>query len=360
MATEPELGASAGSAPSAPAPAPRVLCLGEALVDRLGPPGGDPARDAPVDDRLGGAPANVACALARLGTPSAFVGRLGLDPIGEAFRQLFNARGVNTAALQLDPERPSRIVLVRRDAAGERQFGGFAGERGGGFADQALAADGLAAALGPLLAAARWLLVGTIPLASPAASSALQLAVRQAAAAGVALALDVNWRPTFWDGAADPASGPSAAQAAWIQPLLHQAALIKCAREEAIWLFASADPARVSAALPQRPAVLITDGAAPLRWWLGGRAGELPAFAVPVVDTTGAGDAFTAGLLHGLVGRPELLQEPLAAGAVEQALRFAAACGALVCRGAGAIDPQPSEQQVLAFLGESAADIGAP
>ena len=125
MATEPELGASAGSAPFASASAPRVLCLGEALVDRLGPPGGDPARDAPVDDRLGGAPANVACALARLGTPSAFVGRLGLDPIGEAFRQLFNARGVNTAALQLDPERPSRIVLVRRDAAGERQFGGF-------------------------------------------------------------------------------------------------------------------------------------------------------------------------------------------------------------------------------------------
>ena len=50
---------------------PQVLCLGEALVDRLGPPGGDPALDQPVEDRLGGAPANVACALARLGTPVA-------------------------------------------------------------------------------------------------------------------------------------------------------------------------------------------------------------------------------------------------------------------------------------------------
>ena len=54
-----------------PALPPRVLCLGEALVDRLGPPGGDPATDLPCDDRLGGAPANVACGLARLGTPAA-------------------------------------------------------------------------------------------------------------------------------------------------------------------------------------------------------------------------------------------------------------------------------------------------
>ena len=319
---------SASSGP-APASAPQVLCLGEALVDRLGPPGGDPAHDGPCDDRLGGAPANVACALARLGTPSAFLGRLGRDAIGAAFAQLFAQRGVDTSALQWDGERPSRVVLVRRDVSGDRQFGGFAGGAGG-FADQALAATELSAALGPLLAAARWLLVGTIPLASPAAASALQLACREAAAAGVALALDVNWRPTFWDPDADPASGPLPAQLAVIQPLLVQAALLKCAREEALWLFGTADPAAVSAALPQRPAVLVTDGGAPLRWWLGGAVGELPAFRVPVVDTTGAGDAFMAGLLHGLVATPDLLAGASTGQALEL-MRFASACGALVC-----------------------------
>lgn len=68
----------------------QVLCVGEALVDRLGPAGIDPAL-ASADqciDRLGGAPANVACALARLGTSAAFVGRLGTDAIGTAFRAL--------------------------------------------------------------------------------------------------------------------------------------------------------------------------------------------------------------------------------------------------------------------------------
>ncbi len=329
-------------------PAPLVLCLGEALVDRLGPPGADPGRAGPCDDHLGGAPANVACALARLGTPSAFLGRLGRDAIGARFRRLFADRGVDTSALQWDGQRPSRIVLVRRDGAGERQFGGFAGAGGEGFADQALDASELAAAHGPLLASARWLLVGTIPLASAAAAAALQRAACQAAAAGVPLALDVNWRPTFWDPAADPAAGPGPAQVAAIEPLLRQAALIKCAREEAAWLFGTADPAAVSAALPQRPAVVVSDGAAPLRWWLAGDGGALPAFAVPVVDTTGAGDAFTAGLLHGLVAAGGDLRTPGAP--VRQLMRFASACGALVCQGAGAMDPQPGAGTVQAFL----------
>ena len=110
-----------------------VVCLGEALIDRLGPPGGDPAVDRPVDDRLGGAPANVACGLARLGTPVAFAGRLGQDAIGAAFSRLFVERGVETALLQRDAERPSRIVLVRRARDGERQFQGFAGDERAGF-----------------------------------------------------------------------------------------------------------------------------------------------------------------------------------------------------------------------------------
>ncbi|MDG1059241.1 MAG: PfkB family carbohydrate kinase, partial [Synechococcus sp. cluster3_bin.96] len=91
--------------------APRVLCLGEALVDRLGPLGGDPATAAPnsCDDRLGGAPANVACALARLGTPVGLVGRLGEDAIGAAFLELFERRGVDVQGLQSDASRPSRV-----------------------------------------------------------------------------------------------------------------------------------------------------------------------------------------------------------------------------------------------------------
>ncbi|MEB3321430.1 MAG: carbohydrate kinase [Synechococcaceae cyanobacterium] len=340
---------------------PRVLCFGEALVDRLFPPGVDPEASAAsagaragtaagtpaVEDHLGGAPANVACALARLGTPVAFLGRLGEDAIGASFRALFAERGVETSALQWDRDRPSRVVLVRRDASGERSFGGFAGDRGQGFADQAVDAAALAGPIAPLLEGAAWLLVGTIPLASPASAEALEEAVGRAAGAGVALAVDVNWRPTFWDPAAAPEAGPTAEQIARIRPLLEQAALIKCAAEEARWLFQSLDPQTIRAALPRRPAVLITDGADPLRWSLGEHSGTLPAFRVPVVDTTGAGDAFTAGLLHGLCRAPAL-----PGGGTGDLVRFASACGALVCQGAGAIAPQPTAQQVETFLSE--------
>ena len=312
---------------------PRVVCLGEALVDRLGSLGGDPALDQPVDDRLGGAPANVACGLARLGTPVSFFGRLGLDLIGEQFVQLFQQRGVDSSGLQRDSDRPSRIVLVRRSQEGERQFQGFAGDRGQGFADQALAPI-------TLPQAARWLLVGTIPLATATSASTLKGVLDQARQHQMSIALDVNWRPTFWDDAADPAAGPSSEAIAVMRPLLEQAALIKLAREEAIWLFGEGDPQSISDQLPQAPDVVVTDGAEPVRWWMDGASGQLAACRPPaVVDTTGAGDAFTAGLLHRWAAEPH------------ERIRFAAACGALVCGGAGGIDPQPTEAQVEAFLG---------
>jgi fructokinase len=327
---------------------PRVLCFGEALVDRLGPPGGDPSVDGPVDDRLGGAPANVACALARLGTPAALLGRLGDDPIGVRFRALLAERGVDTTALQHDPLRPSRTVLVRRDSGGDRSFGGFAGDRGEGFADQAVDAAALAPALEPLLRHAHWLLAGTIPLASPASAEALHLAVVAATERGVPLALDLNWRPTFWDVPPQEALGR-------IRPLLDRAVLVKLAAEEAEWLAGCRDPRGISAVLAQAPAVVITDGEGAVSWWLGSQAGRLHAFTVPVVDTTGAGDAFLAGLLHRLCAEPDLLRQASAAR-VREAVRFACACGALVCQGAGAIDPQPTEGRVVAFLDGQGAD----
>lgn len=328
----------------------QVLCVGEALVDRLGPPGGDPAT-APadqLDDRLGGAPANVACAVARLGTRAGFIGRLGRDAIGAAFADLFAVRGVETSALQWDSLRPSRIVLVQRDAGGERNFGGFAGNRGAGFADQALDAAELTDPLLRLLTSTRpgapaWLLTGTIALASAASTEALALLLERSAAQGLQLAVDVNWRPTFWDPQLPPEAPPTAAVKARMQPLLERADLLKCAAEEAEWLFGVTDPSAISAVLPRRPDVVVTDGARCLRWCVAGEEGQRDSYAVPVVDSTGAGDAFTAGLLHSLCAHPDW--------PVERRMAFAAACGALVCQGAGAIDPQPTEDQVLAFMG---------
>ena len=63
-----------------------VISIGEALIDRLGPPGGDPSCDLPITDCFGGAPANVACALSRLGANVSFIGCLGNDAFGKNLR----------------------------------------------------------------------------------------------------------------------------------------------------------------------------------------------------------------------------------------------------------------------------------
>ena len=78
---------------------------------------------------------------------------------------LFSQRGLDASLRQRDADRPSRIVLVRRTSDGERQFQGFAGDQGAGFADQALEPSALPAA--------RWLLIGTLALAAPAATLVL-------------------------------------------------------------------------------------------------------------------------------------------------------------------------------------------
>jgi fructokinase len=254
---------------------------------------------------------------------------------------------VDISALQWDHQRPTRIVLVRRDAQGERSFGGFAGDQGAGFADQALDAAELETRLDPWLLGTghsmpAWLLTGTIPLASALSAEALELLLDRGRSAGLSLALDVNWRPTFWDRNLASDAAPPAAVQERLRPLLARADLLKCAAEEAIWLFGSTDPAVISEAVPGGPDVLITDGAKQVRWFVQGRPGQRSAFELPVVDTTGAGDAFMAGLLHGLCAYP--------GWTVDRRMAFASACGALVCGGAGAIDPQPTEADVLAFM----------
>ncbi len=328
--------------------APKVICIGEALLDRLGPLGGDPKCDKPVEDCLGGAPANVACGLANLGNDAAFIGRLGDDTIGESFQGLMQERGVNVSGLQIDSFRPSRVVLVRRDLTGERCFEGFYGDKGDGFADQAFELSDLKKVWSSLLQKVSWLMLGTIPLASSASEEASLWIVNQALKSKIKIAIDINWRPTFWDPINDPNSGPNNFQFNKITDFLEKASLLKLAKEEAIWFFNCQDPTLISRSLPKRPSVIVTDGSRPLRWAINGFDGEMEVFSPrSVVDTTGAGDAFSAGLLHQLLLHSE---GPLDETAAVAMVRFAAACGALVCGGPGAIDPQPTFEEVNNFL----------
>ncbi len=328
----------------------KVIAIGEALIDRLGPPGGNPSVDLPVTDCFGGAPANVACALSRLGVDVSFIGSLGNDDFGKSFKNLLIQRGINTTGLQQDKIRPTRIVLVRRDANGERSFEGFEGDKGLGFADQAIFREQMIKDWPQLIDNAKWLVLGTIPLASEISSNAFLWCIQNALEEGIQIALDLNWRPTFWRNKVSTVLEPSLKEKNTIISVMKNVSLIKLAKEEAQWFFNTSNPIEISSLLVNKPSVIVTDGSNPISWLLNNHNGK--SFAIKplsVVDTTGAGDAFTAGLIYKLLS-VELDQ--ISKQIAEEIIQFAIACGAHVCKGVGAIDSQPYLEDIdkLLFL----------
>jgi len=326
----------------------KVIAIGEALIDRLGPLGGDPSIDLPVTDCFGGAPANVACALSRLGVDVSFIGSLGNDAFGKNFKNLFIQRGINTAALQQDDIRPTRVVLVRRDADGERSFEGFEGDKGLGFADQAISLETIIKDWPLVIDNAKWLVIGTIPLASEISSKAFLWCIENALDAGIKIVLDLNWRPTFWRNQSSKVLAPSLQEKNTITSILNNVSLIKLAREEADWFFNTSNPSKISSSLSNKPSVIVTDGSNPILWLLNNHIGKSFAISPPsIVDTTGAGDSFTAGLIYKLLS-VELDQ--ISKERAEEIIQFATACGAHVCKGVGAIDPQPYREDIKQLL----------
>ena len=326
----------------------KVISLGEALIDRLGPLGGDPSFDEPLSDCFGGAPANVACALSRLGVSVSFIGCLGNDLIGNEFKNLMIDRGINIEGLQEDILRPTRIVLVRREANGERFFGGFQGDKGLGFADQAISKEKIVQDWQSVSNKAKWLIVGTIPLSSDMSSKAFLWCIEKAVNSGIQIALDLNWRPTFWRKKTSKELGPTLDEKIKINTIMKNASLIKLAKEEAEWFFDSSSPRDISLSLFQRPSVVVTDGPNSISWYLNDIYGSSQAISPPkIVDTTGAGDAFTAGLIYKLlsVNLSEINQQ-----IAEEIINFANGCGAYVCQGMGAIDSQPNYEEIDKFL----------
>ncbi len=316
-----------------------VIAIGEALIDRLGPPGGDPLLDLPIEDCFGGAPANVACALSRLGVNVSFIGSLGKDAFGKNFKNLMIDRGINTIGLQQDSVRPTRVVLVRRDSYGERFFEGFDGDKGLGFADQAISREQIIKDWPKVVDNSKWLVLGTIPLASEISSKAFLWCMQKAVHDGIKIALDLNWRPTFWRNKFSKVLEPSLEQKNKIFSILKNVSLIKLAKEEAEWFFETSNPIEISSSLINKPSVIVTDGSNPISWILNNHIGK--SFTIPppsLVDTTGAGDAFTAGLIYKLLS---VDLDKITKQIAEEMVQFAIACGSYVCSGVGAIDSQP-------------------
>jgi fructokinase len=318
---------------------PRVICLGEILSDRISNQPGLPLDQVTAwTDYPGGAPANVACALAKLGTSVGFVGAVGIDQLGQSLVQVLTTIGVDVRGIQHHPTAPTRTVLVVRSATGDRSFAAFSDKHDTTeFADTRLQAQPLPV---ELFVNADYLVLGTLELAYTESRAAIARALELADQAYLKVVLDVNWRPVFWR---NPTLAP-----ALIHPLIERADFLKLAKEEAEWLFRTADPAVISHRVGSLEGVIVTDGDRGCTYCFGDYAGHVPAFKVEVEDTTGAGDSFVAGFVHQLCQQGlSSLNQPQQ---VEQIMTYASAVGALTTVRAGAIAAQPTAAEVEAFF----------
>ncbi|MEM6836517.1 MAG: carbohydrate kinase [Cyanobacteria bacterium P01_C01_bin.120] len=305
-----------------------VICLGELLIDRVVDRQGD------RQSLPGGAPANVAVALSRLGLSVAFMGAVGNDVWGDYLAQMLQSYGIDCQGLQRCSA-PTRIVEVHCADNGDRRFGGFIGESTTAFADAQIAPHKL-----PLhrLQTVSALITGTLGMAYPVTRSTMMAAVDAVKARGSKLIIDVNWRSTFWPE-------PETAFAILV-PWLQQADVIKLSVDDAMALFLTADLTTLISQLSCSD-ILLTDGERGCQYVLSGHAGRVPGFEIAAVETTGAGDAFLAGIVHQLLAHDWHFSTPQQA---TKAVQFANAMGALTTLKPGAIAAQPTAGELLDFL----------
>ncbi|GHJ17040.1 sugar kinase [Micromonospora sp. AKA38] len=265
---------------------PEVACVGETMVV-LAPDDGGPLEHA---DRLavgvGGAESNVAMGLARLGHRAAWVSRVGDDPFGRRVVAEIAAAGVDVRTVTVDPAAPTGVYLKDPGPAGTRVHYHRAGS-----AASRLGASDLA---DPRLAGVRLLhLSGITAALSDSCRELLAHALTGRALPGARTTFDVNHRPALW---------PADRAAPALRDLADRADVVLVGLDEAATLWGSADPAAVRDLLPGPELVVVKDG--PVGATALPRSGPavfVPTPPVDVVEPVGAGDAFAAGFLAGLL-----------------------------------------------------------
>ena len=312
----------------------RIVCFGEALIDFSPAPASQPGQPRMFVQHAGGAPANVAVAVARLGGAAEFVGMLGADMFGDFLLDSLRDAGVETRHVQRTSEAPTALAFVALDAHGERSFSFYRPPAADLlFRDSDLADE--------VFEQARVLHVCSNSMTEAAIADTTVAAMQRARRAGVLTSFDMNLRPALWHSGTDPTPR--------IWNALALADVVKLSREELEFLVdTSGDESTVLQRLWQGATrlLVITDGARALRWLTPHGQGTLDSFPVTTVDSTAAGDAFTGGLLLGLATH-SITPATLTAFASDPealpgTLRFAAACGAFAATRPGAFAAMPT------------------
>jgi len=308
-----------------------ILVTGEALFDLF--VSADRGTSFAFDARPGGSSFNVAIGLARLGQPTAFLGGLSTDFLGQRLEHLLAEEGILRQFIQ-HPPRPTTLSIIGLGPGGVPAYAFY-----GDGADQVVTLE----AIPELPAAIRALHLSSFSTVIEPVGGTLEALVARESGRRL-IAYDPNIRPTIVPD-----------MEAWrrkFRHLLPFTHLLKISLEDFHLLFPGAEPAALARSwIAEGPRlVVVTRGAEGAMGWTAAAEVEMPAIPTVLVDTVGAGDTFQAALLAGLAetGRldPHALEVLTAPGLVEL-LSFAGRAAAITCSRRGADMPRRGELPAL-------------
>ena len=284
----------------------------------------------------GGAPANVLCAASNLGLSTSFIGKVGKDMHGDYLRGVLEEKGVDTSGLISAENVFTTLAFVELSETGERKFS-FARKPG---VDTCLSACEVKRELAE---GCRIFHFGSLSLTDEPSRSATIEAVKAAKKAGAILSYDPNYRAPLWKSE-DEAAGI-------MQSVLPFADIVKISDEEVGLITGESSPEAAAGYLFQKgvSCAVVTLGSNGAYAAVKGASALVPVPDVPVVDTTGAGDAFWGGFLYKLAVsglRPGELGE----AQLRDFTGFANAVASLCVQKRGGIPAMPTINMVRDFL----------
>lgn len=321
-----------------------ITSVGEILIDFI------PTRPLELGEACytpfpGGAPANVAVAVARLGGPARFIGKLSTDTFGELLSQTLQTEGVDTRFL-LTTSAPTALTIVSLKEDGQRSFTFFRT----GTADMLLNPAEITSVDWSETAICH---VGSVLLSADPSRAATIEAIEQAHTQGAVISFDINFRPSLWSSVEEFRS--------LLTGIIPSIDVLKLSSEEAGFVDnqAQLSDERLDVEslrklgvrlLEQGPKlVVITLDAGGALLLTGGQQIHVPAESIKPIDTTGAGDAFMGALLTGLLQlgytEPGKLSQ-VAEGELRRLGGFANRVAGLSCTRPGGIASLPFAHEI--------------
>ncbi len=319
---------------------PVVLSIGEVLIDFISEEVGAINKVKGFQKCPGGAPANFAVGLARLGVDVAFVGKVGDDPFGEYLLDVLKKEKVNTEnVIKAQKNERTALAFVSLDEDAEREFVFYRKNAADlQFTEKELKLD--------YLANAKYIHFGTVSLTEEPSRTATIAAIEKCREAGGKSCFDPNLRLDLWENLETIREiiDKVLKKTDILYPSLDELKFIlqreDIEEQEAIDLIIEKYPIDIVALKRGKEGCLIKKRE---DFFL-----TIPAFDVDVLDTTGAGDGFNVGFIFGLIEEKS----------IEEAGIMGNAVGALVIQKKGAMTSLPSREELQEFLKNQKVEIG--